>query len=178
MAPRWALVAHSLSDNSVVFCSFKKLEDLSLILDSYGLCLILKRLIVLGHHVPWVQKISDWVHVDLLERYSYFPSLPLFRLFSWLLSNLVEDLPNGSRYNALVLKRRLLWHLSSHGVSFATSSLPIGEDAYIKTVQKALNQLGYLLVDIILGGVFVKATIEVKSLCTIFLWLNLKLVTV
>jgi hypothetical protein len=49
-----------------------------------------------------------------------------------------KDLLNSSGNNALVILRGLFGHLSAHSIGLAATSLAIGKDADIVTVNKAL----------------------------------------
>ncbi len=59
--------------------------------------------------------------------------------------------------------------LSSHGVSLATASLPVGEDAYIIPINAALNEMLYLLIDVCLIRLIVENVVKIVDMVLSFI---------
>lgn len=164
-----SLIAHCLSHYSVILGLLKKLIDVRFILDCDTLRLILERLVVLSHHICWIEKISHWVNINLLECHLNFNIL--FMIFFRLnipQKDLVKDVLNRSRNNTWVFCWILLWELCAHGKGLATSCLTVSKNADIITIHKALYQVLYLIIDFILGRSLAKNTIEIEELRLIF----------
>ena len=139
------------------------------IFDSNTFWFILEWLVVLSHYVRWIEKISNWIDVNFLERHL---NLDVLFMFFFRLDvpqgNLIEDLLDSSWNNSRVLWWILLWKLCAHGKGFATSRLAICKNTDIVTIDKALNQVLNLIIDFILSRSLAKDTIEVEELRLIF----------
>ena len=95
----------------------------------------------MSEHVACIKQIAHCVEVDLLELDTNFLALA---------ANMIDDLIDSSRYDALVRLIVEVKGVRAHGIRLATASLAIREDANIVSVDEGCNQVLHLIIDLAL----------------------------